>query len=417
MTRGELGNRRNLVRLTPSVMPTLSTPTRTTPNDAGPDDAGPNNADAERCSLVSSYLNTMLSIALSCGLLLGLAGCSVFDDSHSQPPARGYGQESYGQGEPTPTVVAPQRLEDTWGPGEFAALLTGTVSSKDRNFFFNLPLLAWYVREQERNGMGLLGGLLAYDMIHVEHAAGQPVARKLTSFGLLGIAGRTRKEPLLAGGDYHESHWLFPFYRYHNVNGERMVYPLMIFPWALARDDRAPAASHPRPWQPGSTPRSRKLDPDPIDISQRREPRTLSLPAPPVQERARNITLQTPSRPAPPPLAQLSPVAARGDQMPAPKSVAAPDSRSSRTSIQARGGSQSAGYSEGRRAAKTAKAAAPREQTKQQYYRVEKGDTLYSIARRFYGSGKKWRKILDANRSVLSAERVKIGQKLLIPRG
>ena len=47
---------------------------------------------------------------------------------------------------------------------------------------------------------------------------------------------------------------------------------------------------------------------------------------------------------------------------------------------------------------------------------VARGDTLYSIARRYYGNGNEWRKIYDANRSVMSSETdLKIGTELVIP--
>ena len=47
---------------------------------------------------------------------------------------------------------------------------------------------------------------------------------------------------------------------------------------------------------------------------------------------------------------------------------------------------------------------------------VARGDTLYSIARRFYGNGNRWREIYNANRSVMSSETdLKIGTELVIP--
>lgn len=47
---------------------------------------------------------------------------------------------------------------------------------------------------------------------------------------------------------------------------------------------------------------------------------------------------------------------------------------------------------------------------------VQKGDTLYSIARRYYGDGKRWREILDANSNrVKNPQSLKVGTKLIIP--
>jgi tetratricopeptide (TPR) repeat protein len=50
-------------------------------------------------------------------------------------------------------------------------------------------------------------------------------------------------------------------------------------------------------------------------------------------------------------------------------------------------------------------------------HNVQKGDTLYSLALRYYGSGSAWRRIYEANRGVISNERtgLKIGQQIVIP--
>ncbi|NOY75676.1 MAG: LysM peptidoglycan-binding domain-containing protein [Kiritimatiellaeota bacterium] len=51
-----------------------------------------------------------------------------------------------------------------------------------------------------------------------------------------------------------------------------------------------------------------------------------------------------------------------------------------------------------------------------QTYTVRKGDTLWKIARRFYGSGKEWRKIYQANQDTMSdPNKVKAGSKIRIP--
>lgn len=50
------------------------------------------------------------------------------------------------------------------------------------------------------------------------------------------------------------------------------------------------------------------------------------------------------------------------------------------------------------------------------YHVVAKKDTLYSLARQYYGDAKKWREIYEANRSEIGdPNRIKVGQRLLIP--
>ncbi len=58
-------------------------------------------------------------------------------------------------------------------------------------------------------------------------------------------------------------------------------------------------------------------------------------------------------------------------------------------------------------------AAASPEQT----YTVEPGDTLLSIAQRFYGDATRWRAIYDANKDVIGADpdALKVEMKLKIP--
>lgn len=49
-------------------------------------------------------------------------------------------------------------------------------------------------------------------------------------------------------------------------------------------------------------------------------------------------------------------------------------------------------------------------------YVVQEGETLTSIARRFYGSGKHWRKIQEANRAVISVDgKVDAGTEIALP--
>ncbi|MBN1474123.1 MAG: LysM peptidoglycan-binding domain-containing protein [Syntrophaceae bacterium] len=51
-----------------------------------------------------------------------------------------------------------------------------------------------------------------------------------------------------------------------------------------------------------------------------------------------------------------------------------------------------------------------------QYYEVKKGDTLWKIAENFYGDGKLYKKIFEANTDILKdPDKIQIGQKLRIP--
>jgi len=52
----------------------------------------------------------------------------------------------------------------------------------------------------------------------------------------------------------------------------------------------------------------------------------------------------------------------------------------------------------------------------QKFHIVLKGQTLSEISLKYYGSANKWKKILDANRNVISdANKLKPGTKLIIP--
>jgi len=49
-------------------------------------------------------------------------------------------------------------------------------------------------------------------------------------------------------------------------------------------------------------------------------------------------------------------------------------------------------------------------------YTVQRGDTLYKLARRFYNDAAKWRDIYDANRDVIKdPNKIEVGMKLVIP--
>jgi nucleoid-associated protein YgaU len=51
-----------------------------------------------------------------------------------------------------------------------------------------------------------------------------------------------------------------------------------------------------------------------------------------------------------------------------------------------------------------------------QSYTVQKGDTLYSLARRFYSDQAKWKVILEANRAAIpNPDVIRVGQVLTIP--
>ena len=50
------------------------------------------------------------------------------------------------------------------------------------------------------------------------------------------------------------------------------------------------------------------------------------------------------------------------------------------------------------------------------YHTVAKKDTLYAIARTYYGDHHRWKDIYEANRSEINdPNRIRIGQRLLIP--
>ncbi len=50
------------------------------------------------------------------------------------------------------------------------------------------------------------------------------------------------------------------------------------------------------------------------------------------------------------------------------------------------------------------------------YHTVTKGDTLYAIARMYYGDQRRWKDVYEANRSALpDPNMIKTGQRLVIP--
>ncbi len=50
----------------------------------------------------------------------------------------------------------------------------------------------------------------------------------------------------------------------------------------------------------------------------------------------------------------------------------------------------------------------------QEKYAIRRGDTLWSIAQRSYGDGKRWRDILAANPG-LDPTRLRVGQQIVLP--
>lgn len=64
-------------------------------------------------------------------------------------------------------------------------------------------------------------------------------------------------------------------------------------------------------------------------------------------------------------------------------------------------------------AAAAAEAAAVPEE---QYYVIEKGDTLWAIAKKFLGEGNRWNELFEANKEViLDPDKIFPGQKIRIP--
>lgn len=49
------------------------------------------------------------------------------------------------------------------------------------------------------------------------------------------------------------------------------------------------------------------------------------------------------------------------------------------------------------------------------YHTVCPGETLSLISEKYYGSGNKWQKILDFNREIITADGIRVGQRLVIP--
>lgn len=55
-------------------------------------------------------------------------------------------------------------------------------------------------------------------------------------------------------------------------------------------------------------------------------------------------------------------------------------------------------------------------ETKEEYYVIQKGDTLSHIAKRYYGNANKWPTLFEANREVIqNPDKIFPGQKIRIP--
>ncbi len=52
-----------------------------------------------------------------------------------------------------------------------------------------------------------------------------------------------------------------------------------------------------------------------------------------------------------------------------------------------------------------------------EYYEIKSGDTLWAVAKNFYGDGNKYIKIVEANKEVIKdADKIFPGQKIRIPK-
>jgi len=68
-----------------------------------------------------------------------------------------------------------------------------------------------------------------------------------------------------------------------------------------------------------------------------------------------------------------------------------------------------------RRAWKTL-AAAARPATTERWHEVASGDTLSKLAAHYYGNGREYMRIFEANRDVLTnPDRIRVGQRLRVP--
>lgn len=204
------------------------------------------------------------------------------------------------------------------GPADVAAMVTGT----------------WQVRNEEQQGMAVLGGLLSYDMTTTEQIDGVAVARERISAGPLWIAGTTESRAITSAGEESHGNWFFPFWRYQEVNGERTLYPLMVIPIPL-----------------GSSSES----------DQARFEEDLTWDEPVAQAIAPRDLEATPFIDPVPDIPTLDPL--------------------------------------------------------DRSYRLRQGDTLWSLSKRFYGTGQRWRDLVSANPARFDdIHSIRVGTTILIPR-
>jgi hypothetical protein len=207
------------------------------------------------------------------------------------------------------------------GPADVAAMVTGT----------------WQIRNEEQQGMAVLGGLLSYDMTTTEQIDGVAVARERISAGPLWIAGTTESRAITSAGEESHGNWFFPFWRYQEVNGERTLYPLMVIPIPLGSSSESDQARFEEDltWDE--------------PVAQAIAPRDLEATT--LIDPVLNIS----------PLDPLDPL--------------------DRT------------------------------------YRLRQGDTLWSLSKRFYGTGQRWRDLVSANPSRFDdIHSIRVGTTILIPR-
>ena len=58
----------------------------------------------------------------------------------------------------------------------------------------------------------------------------------------------------------------------------------------------------------------------------------------------------------------------------------------------------------------------PFEKAREEYYVIEKGDTLSHIAKRYYGKASRWKDLFEANREVIQdPDKIFPGQKIRVP--
>jgi nucleoid-associated protein YgaU len=61
---------------------------------------------------------------------------------------------------------------------------------------------------------------------------------------------------------------------------------------------------------------------------------------------------------------------------------------------------------------------APPQEHDVEFHVIEKGDTLWALAKRFYGDGNAYPRIFEANREVIKdPDLIFVGQKIRIPKG